>query len=218
MKKYLLLIILLNMVQKSSNQNFFIGLSLSNSSNYDSSVCVLDRNSKIMLLDKFYFTQDIDLFFKSSPYIHNSILCASVPYDNSLLEGKWRIHSKNYKMLGNYFKINRQKWTKRLSARLCDSLLNLREEGVNVFRCDINQLRQAYGLNAHYLSRTSLDCKNLQTSLKIKFGFNELPENMLAASSLEAIICAMFAKYIAFGGKTSELFEFEGIKTLSKPF
>lgn len=206
------------MVQKSSNENFFIGLSLSNSSNYDSSVCVLDRNSKILLLDKFYFTQDIELFFQTSPYIHKSLLCVSVPYDNSLLDGKWRIHSKNYKMLGDYFKINRQKWTKRLSNRLCPALLNLNEEGIRVYRCDINQLRQAYGLNAHYLSRTSLDCKNLQTSLKLKYNFAELPENMLAASSLEAIICAMFAKYISFGGETSNMFDFEGLEVLSKPF
>lgn len=206
------------MVEKSSNENFFIGLSLSNSSNYDSSVCVLDRNSKILLLDKFYFTQDIELFFQTSPYIHKSVLCTSIPYDNSLLDGKWRIHSKNYKMLGDYFKIDRQKWTKRLSNRLCPALLDLNEKGVKVFRCDINQLRQAYGLNAHYLLRTSLDCKNLQTSLKLKYNFNELPENMLAASSLEAIICAMFAKYIAFGGETSNMFDFEGLEVLSKPF
>ena len=206
------------MVEKSSNENFFIGLSLSNSSNYDSSVCVLDRNSKILLLDKFYFTQDIELFFQTSPYIHKSVLCTSIPYDNSLLDGKWRIHSKNYKMLGDYFKIDRQKWTKRLSNRLCPALLNLNEEGIRVYRCDINQLRQAYGLNAHYLSRTSIDCKNLQTSLKLKYNFSELPENMLAASSLEAIICAMFAKYIAFGGETSNMFDFEGLEVLSKPF
>ncbi len=206
------------MVEKSSNENFFIGLSLSNSSNYDSSVCVLDKNSRIILLDKFYFTQDIELFFNNSPYVHNSIVCVSVPYDNSLLDGKWRIHSKNYKMLGDYFKINRQKWTKRLSNRLCEFLLNLKEEGLNVFRCDVNQLRRGYGLCANYLARTSLDCKDLQTSLRIKFNFDELPENMLAASSLEAIICAMFAKYVSFGGQAPELYEFDGIKVLSKPF
>ena len=41
---------------------------------------------------------------------------------------------------------------------------------------------------------------------------------MLAASSLEAIICAMFSKYVAFGGETHELYEFEGLKTLDKAF
>ena len=205
------------MDEKSRKENFFIGLSLSNSSNYDSSVCVLDRNSKILLLDKFYYTQDMELFFNTSPYVHNSLVCVSVPSDNSLLEGKWRIHSKNYKMLGDYFKVNRQKWTKRLSNRLCDALLNLREEGINVCRCDINQLRQAYGLCAHYLARTSPDCKSLQNSLKLKYDFSELPDNMLAASSLEAIVCAMFAKHIAQGGEVHQLYTFEGLQVLSKP-
>ena len=124
---------------------------------------------------------------------------------------------KNYKMLGDHFKINRHKWTKRLSNRLCDVLLNLREEGCEIYRCDINQLRQAYGLGAHFLARTSPDCKSLQNSLKLKYGFSELPDNMLAASSLEAIICAMFARYIAQGGKTGELYCFEGIPALYKP-
>ena len=105
----------------STKENFFIGLSLSNSSNYDSSICVLDRNSKIVLMDKFYFAQDIDYFFESSPYIKNSIICASVPYDNKILEGKWRIHSKNYRVLGDYFKVNKDNWTNRISRRCCDT-------------------------------------------------------------------------------------------------
>ena len=199
-------------------ENFFIGFSLSNSSNYDSSVCVLDRADNIVLLDKFYFTQDMDMFFKNSPYCSSSIICVSVPYDNSMLDGKWRIHSKNYKMLGDKFEVNRNKWTRRLSNRLCDVLLNYTQEGLRIYRCDTNQLRQAYGLNAHFLLRTSLDCKNLQGALKLKYGFSQLPDNMLPASSLEAIVCAMFAKYIAQGEKTNELYEFEGLKVLSKPF
>lgn len=206
------------MVKKSSNVNFYIGLSLSNSTNYDSSVCVLDRSQKILYLDKFYFTQDIELFFNSSPYVNNSLISVSVPCDNSLLEGKWRIHSKNYKMLGDYFKVNRHKWTKRLSNRMCEFLLNLnQEENKQVIRCDINQLRQAYGLSAHYLLRTSPDCKSLQNSLKIKYGFNQLPDNMLSASSLEAIVCAMFAQYVSQGNETILGYEFEGLDVLLKP-
>ena len=41
----------------SSKENYFIGLALANSSSYDSSICVLDRNSNIVLIDKFYFAQ-----------------------------------------------------------------------------------------------------------------------------------------------------------------
>ena len=200
----------------SSKENFFIGLALSNSSNYDSSVCVLDRSSNIILLDKFYFAQDIDYFFETSCYVSNSVVCANVPYDNKMLDGKWRIHSKNYKMLGDYFKINRNDWTSRISKRCTETFQRLLENKIKVIRCDINQLRQAYGLNAHYLNRTSIDCKNLQISLKIKYGFNQLPDNMLSASSLESIICAMFAMEYVNNIETNKIFEIDGVDVLAR--
>ncbi len=200
----------------SSKENFFIGLSLSNSSNCDSSVCVLDRNSKIVFLDKFYFAQDIEYFFDNSPYVSSSVVASSVPYDNSMLDGKWRIHSKNYKALFDYFKVNRNNWTNRVSKR-CQELFNkLKSKNIKVVRCDINQLRQSYGLYSHFLSRTSIDCKNLQTSLKIKYNFSQLPENMLPASSLEAIIIAMFAMEYVNNIETSKMFDIDNIPVLSR--
>lgn len=200
----------------SSRENYFIGLSLSNSSNYDSSICVLDRSQNIILLDKFYFAGDIEYFFNTSPYVQNAAIAVSVPYDNSLLEGKWRIHSKNYKALFDNFKINRDNWTNRISKRCVDAIAKLKERNLKVIRCDINQLRMAYKLNSHYLGRTSIDCKNLQASLKIKYGFNQMPDNMLPASSLEAVIIAMFAFDYIKGIKTKELFTIEGIPVLSR--
>ena len=134
----------------SSKENFFIGVALSNSSNYDSSICVLDRNSEIVLIDKFYFAQDIDYFFETSPYVANSAIAFSVPYDNKMLDGKWRIHSKNYKALFDYFKVNRDDWTNRISKRCTETIKKLKNRGLNVVRCDINQLRRAYELCAHY--------------------------------------------------------------------
>ena len=200
----------------SSKENFFIGVALSNSSNYDSSICVLDRNSKIVLLDKFYYAQDIDYFFENSPYIKNSIVAFSVPYDNKMLEGKWRIHSKNYKALFDNFKINRDDWTNRISKRCFETIKKISEKNINVIRCDVNQLRSSYGICSHYLSRTSIDCKNLQISLKIKYGFNQLPDNMLPASSLEAIIVAMFVFDYIGGTETSVMYEIDNIPVLGR--
>ncbi len=200
----------------SSKENFFIGVSLSNSSNYDSSICVLDRNLKIVLIDKFYYAQDIDYFFETSPYVKNSAVAISVPYDNRMLEGKWRIHCKNYKALFDNFKINKDDWTNRVSRRCSDTINNLKVRGITVVRCDINQLRRSYGLSSHFLSRTSIDCKNLQASLKIKYGFSQMPDNMLPASSLEAIIAAMFAHDYIDDVKTSIMFEIDGIPVLER--
>ena len=200
----------------SSKENYFIGLALANSSSYDSSICILDRNSNIVLLDKFYFAQDIDFFFENSPYVSKSAVCASVSYDNKLLEGKWRIHSKNYKALGDYFKINKNDWTNRISKRCSDTFKKIKDKNIKIIRADINQLRQSYGLCSHYLSRTSIDCKNLQTSLKIKYDFHQMPENMLSASALEAIICAMFSMEYVNNIQTSIMFEIDEIAVLAR--
>ena len=211
---------LLNYTQIMQNttvkENYFIGLALSNSSNYDSSICVLDRFKKIILLDKFYFAADIDYFFETSPYIASSIVAVSIAYDNSMLDGKWRIHSKNYKALFDNFKINRDNWTNRISKRCSDTISKLKEKNIRVLRCDTNQLRMAYGLCSHYLAGTSVDCKNFQTSMKIKYGFSQMPDNMLPASSLEAVLVSMFAYDVAGGVETKEIFDIDGVPVLSK--
>jgi len=210
-------IILIFMANMSTHEFFFTGISLSNSQNNDSSVCILDRNKKIVHLDKLYFTSDIELFLAKNPCIKNSQIAVSIPFDNSLLDGKWRIHCKNYKVTGECFDINRNNWTNRLSDRCSDVFLHLKNEGLEVFRFEVNLLRQAYGLSAHYLQRTSLDCKSLQSALKIKYKFGELPENMLPASSLEAILGAMFARDRALGNiKTTSLFEYCSLPVLNK--
>lgn len=201
---------------ETPKENFYIGVSLSNSSNYDSSVCVLDRNRDIIFLDKFYFAQDIDYFFENNPYLAQSAVAISVAYDNKLLEGKWRIHSKNYKPLFDYFKVNRDNWTNRISRRCADTIKKINNKNIKIIRCDINQLRASYGLSAYTLSGTSVDCKDLQIALKIKYGFNKLPDNMLSSSSLESIICAMFIKDYLEGIETKEMFKIDSIPVLAR--
>ena len=198
----------------SSKENFFIGLSLANTPNYDSAICVIDRFGFIKLIDKFYFASDIEYFFETSPYVKNSIICANVPWDNKILEGKWRIHTKNYKMLGDYFKINRNNWTERVSKRCNDVLVKLFKEGIKVIRTDVNRLRSFWGLAPYYLNGTSTDCKNLQTLLKLKFDFLNIQDNMLSASALEAIMCSIFAIEYINNIKTSKIFEIDKIPIL----
>ncbi len=205
------------MANMSSKEFFFVGISLSNNQNNDSSVCVLDRNKKIVYLDKLYFTSDIELFLEENPYVKNSQIAVSIPHDNTILEGKWRIHCKNYKMMNGVFDINRNDWTKRLSDRCVNILFKMKKTGSTVCRFEVNLLRDAYSIGAHYLQRTSLDCKSLQSALKIKYGFEELPENMLPASSLEAILGAMFIHDRANGLiNTKKIYEFGGVDVLNR--
>ncbi len=204
-------------MENMQNNFHSIGLSLAPNSNHNSAICVLDNNKKIVHLDKLFFTDDIKLFFENSPYVKNSVVVVSLPFDESLLDGKWRIHSKNYKMISELFDINRNNWTNRINDRLKDLLSNLNKEKCKVFRCNINLLRQAYGLNPNYLEKTSLDCKSFQSGLKIKYGFNIMSDNLLPAANLEAILCAMFAYDIKENKiQTKEIANYLGIKVLNK--
>ena len=204
-------------MENMQNNFHSIGLSLAPNSNHNSAICVLDNNKKIVHLDKLFFTDDIKLFFENSPYVKNSVVVVSLPFDESLLDGKWRIHSKNYKMISELFDINKNNWTNRINDRLKDLLLNLNKEKCKVFRCNINLLRQAYGLNPNYLEKTSLDCKSFQSGLRIKYGFNIMSDNLLPAANLEAILCAMFAYDIKENKiQTKEIANYLGIKVLNK--
>jgi hypothetical protein len=132
-----------------SLKNFFMGISLSNSQNYDSSIAVLNKNKQIISMDKFYDIRDLEIFLDNYNSINETVFCASLPTDSSLLEGKWRIHSKNYKMLNNKFEVNKNNWTNRISKRGCEVLTKYKEEGAQIFRFDISQLRAAYKLAPH---------------------------------------------------------------------
>jgi len=204
------------MNKEKGHKIFFVGIALSNSSNYDTGVAVLDDKRKIISLDKFYTIEDIKLYLDNYFSKKETVFAISTPTDNTLLEGKWRVHSKNYKMLDENFTVNQKNWTNRVSTRATDIFTELKESGAEVFRYDIFQLRQAYGLTANYISRSSLDCKSLQGALKIKYGFRELPDNMLPASNLEAILGAMFAYDVYHGAKTQIAYEYMGLEILSR--
>ncbi len=195
---------------------FFGGISLSSSVNYDSGIAILDKNKQIIMLDKFYNTEDLDIFLKNFNSIGSTVFCVSIPSDTSMLEGKWRIHSKNYKMLNDKFKINRNNWTNRLSSRGCEVLDKYKEKGMVYLRYDIGQLRLAYNIMPTYSLRSSLDCKSMHTALKLKYDFRQLPDNMLPASNFEAILGAMFAYDIAHGSKFEKVSTFNNTDLLYK--
>lgn len=204
-------------MSSKTSEFYFIGLSMASNSAHSSSVCVINRNKEIVLIDKLYFTDDIKLFFEKSPYVRNSVLMVGLSPDESLLEGKWRIHLKHYKMLDNKFEVNKNNWTNRLNDRLKDFFLELDGQKCKVYRCNSSLIRQSYGLRADYLANSSLDCKNFQLGLKIKYGFRNLPDNLLPIASLEAILFALFAYDISNQKiKTQEISNFCGIKVLNR--
>ncbi len=178
--------------------NYYIGLALSAGSSLDSGVAVIDENNKLILVDKLYKMNDIIFFFENYSNLNYSKLCVSLPWDRTMLEGKWRILSKPYQMVATNPHIpNRENWTQRYATRGSEFFKELTERGIEVNRFELYLTRQSMHLNSCSKERSPADCKFLQQTLKLEWGFDELPSNMMPMSQLEAIVGALLAKEAA---------------------
>lgn len=193
---------------------------LASGANTESGVAVLDRNNELILLDKLFTMQDVQHFFENFSSLKNSQICISLPWDNSMLNGKWRILSKPYQLVtSNENFQNTDNWTQRYSARGTDYFNNLVQEGININRFELYLTRQALKLDSCFKERSPADCKALQSALRIKYGFSSLPSNMMPMAHLEAIVGAILAKQTSENinaGKKAEkpLFSFNEIPVI----
>ena len=193
-----------------------VGLSLGATSSIESGVAVREiTTGKLIYVDKLFSMQDIELFFNNYPSIKNSVICVSLPWDNTMLEGKWRVLSKPYQLihtLGNF--PNTDNWMQRFSTRGNDFLLNLKENGAQVFRYEVYLTRQKLNLYSNFKERSSADCKFLQSILKNEYSFEELPNNMMPVAQLEAIVGTILAnEYI--NNNTNEIFRFKNLPVIN---
>ena len=193
-----------------------VGLSLGPTSSVESGVAVKEIHSgKLIYVDKLFSMNDVNLFFENYPSLKNSIICVSLPWDNTMLEGKWRVLSKPYQMihtLGNF--PNTDNWMQRFSTRGADLLLNLKEKGANIHRFEIYLTRQKLNLYSNFKERSSADCKFLQQALRLEKGFEDLPVNMMPAAQLEAIIGVLLAEE-NLKKNTKQIFSFKNLDVIN---
>lgn len=175
--------------------NYYVGLSLSAGSTLDTGLAILDETNNIIMIDKFYKMNDIIHFFENFSSLKQSKICASLPWDKTMLNGKWRVLSKPYQMVAtNPLMPNQDNWTQRYSTRGAEYFKSLDEQGIEVNRFELYLTRQSLHMNSCFRERTPADCKFLQQVLKYEWGFDNLPVNMMPMSQLEAIIGAILAR------------------------
>ena len=194
-----------------------VGLSLGASSSIESGVAVRElATGKLIHIDKLFSMSDVQLFFDNYVSKKNSIICVSLPWDNTMLEGKWRVLSKQYQLIHNEedMFLNRDNWMQRFSTRGCEFLSNLAEQGVDVVRFEVYLARQKLNLYSNYKERSSADCKFLQSVLKYEYGFDELPSNMMPVGQLEAIVGTILADK-KLKEETKQIFEFKGLSVIN---
>ncbi len=193
-----------------------VGLSLGPTSSAESGVAVRELASgKLIYVDKLFSMNDIGLFFENYPSLKNSVICISLPWDNTMLEGKWRVLSKPYQMihtLGNF--PNTDNWMQRFSTRGSDLFNQLCENGAEIYRFEVYLTRQKFNLYSNFKERSSADCKFLQSTLRNEYNFNELPTNMMPVAQLEAIIGTLLAEE-KIKGNTKQIFKFKDLDVIN---
>ena len=161
---------------------YTVGLSLGASSAIESGVAVREiASGKLVYVDKLFTMNDVQLFFNNYTSLKDSIFCISLPWDNTMLEGKWRVLSKPYQLINSGEKqfINKDNWTQRFSPRGSEFFLNLKEQGIDISRFEVYLTRQKFNLYSNYKERSSADCKFLQSALKLEYGVENMPVNMM---------------------------------------
>jgi len=197
-------------------ENYFVGLSISPGAGVETGVAVIDKNNEIILVDKLFSMQDIQHFFDNFSSVNDSQICVSLPWENAMINGKWRILSKPYQLVMSSDKLkNTDNWTQRYSNRGSEYFTSLIEKGAKINRFELYLTRQSLGLESCYKERSPADCKALQNALKLKYGFTNIPSNMMPMSQLEAIVGGILAKkYSEQNSDMPILFEFNGVKVI----
>ena len=196
---------------------YFMGISMAMASTIDTGVAVIDSFGKIILIDKLYTMKDIQFFldnYSSLKYCHVAV---SLPWDNSMLEGKWRILSKPYQMVRtNKNFLNRDNWTQRYSTRGCEYYKSLKDNGIDLCRFELYLTRQKLSLSSYYKERTPADCKFLQNALKTEYQFEDIPPNMMPMSQMEAVVGALIMRERTNNpNNIKTIFEFNGIEIIN---
>ena len=196
---------------------YAVGMSLGPSSSVESGVAVREISTgKLVFIDKLFSMNDVQFFFDNYSSLKNSIFCISVPWDNTMMEGKWRVLSKPYQLIHSKEEEfpNRDNWMQRFSTRGCDLFLKLKNEGIDIYRFEVYLTRQKFNLYSNFKERSSADCKFLQSALKYEYGFNSLPTNMMPVAQLEAIVGCLLCEE-KLKDNTNKIFEFKGLDVIN---
>ena len=157
-----------------SNKHYFAGISLASGASIDTGAAVLDRDLKVITLDKLFTMEDVKFFINNFAGKKNTIFTVSIPENPTMLNAKWKLYSREYQLIQS----------SSLFFKEC------KKNGIDIFRYNLGELKNSLGLSGMYKDRSPVECKSLQSAFKYKFKIYDLPANMLPASQLEAILGA----------------------------
>ncbi len=197
----------------------FIGLSIGSDSSNESGIAVIDRDLNLIKSDKAYQLSELKTIIANFSLLappENTIMCVDLPKNIMMLNGRWRIESKQTQVLtSNTIDPGKNPpWKKRYSdrgAELCNYFSAL---GMDVYRYNpyftINVLR----LNPPYRVRMPAGCKFLQSIIDEKLNIKGIPSNLLPLPVLLGLIGAFTGWKIATGEENVDYKQISAYKNM----
>jgi hypothetical protein len=196
-------------IKNKESKLCFVGVSLGESGSAETGIAVIDRELNLLRVDKSYNLSELKLSLANIAPPESIIACIGMPRNMMMLNGKWRIESKQTQALKHKnFESAKYTWTQRFSDRGAELCKTFQEEGMEVFRYNCYYTKNTLQINPPYRSRTPAACKYLQMIIENKLNISGIPSNLIPLPALNAII----GSYTAWKMATSE--ENEGYKQI----
>ena len=207
---------IMNLIQDKETKFSYIGIALGGQSTTESAVALINRNKQIIMLDKLFSVSDVKYYLNNFAGKKNAVILVSIPENEIMLSSKWKYYSRTYDLVNFDTKmINREDWTNRYSSRGSEYFGELKQKGIDIYRFDIENMKQFFGNSCAYKERSPIDCKVLQETLRIKYNMYELPVNMMPAAQIEALMGALLANMMTLEKDICKIIgEFEGLPVI----
>jgi hypothetical protein len=201
----------LGSVPKASltNKWLFVGIDMAPIENLETGIAVLDRDRRMMRMDKLNGDDELMLFLGNLAPPENLVVALDIPKSLNI-PSKWR--QQQIKMhplhLGEpYFNGYRELVpTDRYAQRAKDFYDAVNKKGILVVSFFTAHAKLRYGLNIPFRHRSPQGCRAMQAMMKQRLGIKDVPSNLAPSSVLDAMIGA-YTSWLLCKGKEGEHFK-----------
>lgn len=192
-----------------SNKWYFVGIDMAPIENLETGITVIDRNRRIMRMDKLNDDEELLLFLSNLAPPENLVVALDIPKSLSI-PSKWRQQQIKMHPLRLGEKVPNEVKdpvpTDRYAQRAKDFYDAVSDKGILIFSFFTAHAKLRYGLNIPFRSRSPQGCRAMQALLKQRLGIRDIPNNLAPSSVLDAMIGA-YTSWLLCKGKENDHFK-----------
>lgn len=189
------------------NKLYFVGIDMAPIENLETGIAVLDRDKRLVRMDKLNTDEQLELFLKNLAPRENLVVSLDVPKSLSI-PSKWRQQQVKMHPLQLRPDTNDGAPSDRFAQRAKDFYQAMDEYGVFMVNFFTSHARLRYDLSIPFRNRSPQGCRALQGLLKQRLDIKDVPTNLAPSSVLDAMVAAYAAWGIVYGeeGKDFQLY------------